>query len=49
MISKGSARIVELTSVERADQIMEGLGLQMSHERCKYLEELYKPWAVRVK
>ena len=47
VIKKGCSPIVGLTSVERVDQIMESLGVELSDEECKYLEELYRPRSVQ--
>lgn len=47
VIKKGCSPIVGLTSIERVDQIMEGLAVELSDEECAYLEELYRPRAVQ--
>ncbi|KAJ5020463.1 NADP-dependent oxidoreductase domain-containing protein [Bipolaris maydis] len=47
VIKKGCSPIVGLTSVERVDQIMESLGVELSDDECKYLEELYRPRSVQ--
>lgn len=47
VIKKGCSPIVGLTSVERVDQIMESLGVELSDNECEYLEELYRPRSVQ--
>ncbi|KAF2475964.1 voltage-gated potassium channel subunit beta-2 [Lindgomyces ingoldianus] len=46
VMRKGYCPIVGLTSMERVDGIMESLGVEMSDEECRHLEEAYRPRAV---
>lgn len=48
VLRKGCAPIVGLTSVERVEQILESLGVQLSDAECKYLEDVYMPRLVQV-
>ncbi|KAF1960152.1 putative oxidoreductase [Byssothecium circinans] len=43
VLRKGCSPIVGLTSVQRVEQIMEALGVELTDEECRYLEEVYKP------
>jgi aryl-alcohol dehydrogenase-like predicted oxidoreductase len=47
VLKKGCSPIVGLTSVQRVDQILEALTVQLSEEDCSYLEEEYRPRAVQ--
>jgi aryl-alcohol dehydrogenase-like predicted oxidoreductase len=47
VLQKGCSPIVGLTSVQRVDQILEALTVQLSEEECRYLEEEYRPRAVQ--
>lgn len=47
VLRKGFCPIVGLTSVERVDQIMEALQVELSDEECRFLEEPYRPRAVQ--
>jgi aryl-alcohol dehydrogenase-like predicted oxidoreductase len=47
VLKKGCSPIVGLTSVQRVDQILEALTVQLSEEECRYLEEEYRPRTVQ--
>ncbi|KAF2792255.1 Aldo/keto reductase [Melanomma pulvis-pyrius CBS 109.77] len=47
VLRKGFCPIVGLTSIERVDQIMEALQVELNDEECRFLEEPYKPRTVQ--
>lgn len=43
ILSKGTAPIVGLSSIERIDEAISAVSFKLSEEEIKYLEEPYKP------